>query len=801
MAAKNINLNRNQSGKLNIRKELNKYLKYWPWFGLSIVLCLLAGYFHLRYTTPVYSAKSTSILNSDAQGGEMAIYSDLGMNGMGGNDLVNEIGILQSRTLMKEVVKSLNLHIQYFKEGKVRKVEIYDKVPFSLQVLKLDEDKLKKLGSVSFEILKEEGKFKITDLKTQESTIVKDGSPVNIGFADVVLSINEIPEYKDLSESTVVKFEDLEKVASKYRGKINLNRISNNSGLFELELKDPIKQKAGDILDQLILEFNRNAIEDKNLIAGNTAKFINERLAIINNELDSVETGKETFKEENRLTDIEAQSQLFLQNANDYNKQRQEVGTQLELANAILEYISSNSQSELLPTNLGLSEGGVNQQINEYNNLVLERNRILGGSGEKNPVIVRLNTHIEQLKGNIVQSLMRMRSNLQIGREDLNRQASSIGSQIYAVPAKEREFRGIERQQNIKETLYLFLLQKREENSLSLAVTEPKAKIVDRAYYSSGAVSPNSRNIYLGSFIMGLFIPFSVVYLRSMMDNKIRSRSDFENFTNEISLLGVLPKVSRKNEIIGSNDRSVLAEAFRILISNLQYLLVNANTRNKGVSIVITSTIKGEGKTFTAINLSLTLANTGKKVLLLGMDLRNPKLQTYVLNGRESRGVSDYLIDDTLELQKLIRKSSLHPKLDILISGSIPPNPYELLKQEKVGLMLAELETFYDYIIIDTAPSMLVADTFSITQFADLTLFILRAGYTEKDLIEFALDAKEEGKFKKVSFVLNDVKLGNLGYGNKYGYGYGEDKRAFWRRKRNTFEKRKKNQLTEASNN
>lgn len=793
MTAKNINSNRNQSGKLNLRNELNKYLKYWPWFVLSIVLCLLFGYFYLRYTTPIYSAKATAILKSDGQGGEMAIYSELGLNGMGSNDLVNEIGILQSRSLMKEVVKSLDLHIQYFKEGNVRKVEIYDKIPFSLQVLRLDEDKLKNLGSASFEILKADGKFKITNLKTNKSKIVEDGSPVNIGFADVVFSFNGIPEYKDLSSATVVKFQDLEKVASKYRGKISLNRISNNSGLMELELKDPIKQKAGDILDQLILEYNRNAIEDKNLIAGNTANFINERLAIINGELDSVETGKENFKEENRLTDLHAQSQLFLQNANEYNKQRQEVGTQLELANAILEYISSNSQSELLPTNLGLSEGGVNQQINEYNNLVLERNRILSGSGEKNPVIIRLNTHIEQLKGNIVQSLKRMRSNLQIGREDLNRQASSIGSQIYAVPAKEREFRGIERQQNIKETLYLFLLQKREENSLSLAVTEPKAKIVDRAFYSSGAVSPNSRNIYLGSFIMGLFIPFSVIYLRNMMDIKIRSRDDFENFTNEIPLLGVLPKVGHNNAIIGINDRSVLAESFRILISNLQYSLVNLKGRNKGVSIIITSTIKGEGKTFTAINLSLTLANTGKKVLLLGMDLRNPKLKTFILNGHESLGVSEYLVDDSIELRKLIKKSSLHPELDIMISGGIPPNPYELLKQEKVGVMLAELKTFYDYVIIDTAPSMLVADTFAITRYADLTLFILRAGYTEKDLIEFALDAKEEGKLQKVSFVLNDVKPDKLGYGNKYGYGYGGDKKGFWSRKRGNFKNRKKN--------
>ncbi|HSM63485.1 MAG TPA: polysaccharide biosynthesis tyrosine autokinase, partial [Gillisia sp.] len=652
--------------------------------------------------------------------------------------------------------------------------------------------RLKDLGSASFEIIKTGDNFRITNLRNQTIFKVAPGNPVDLGFADVVLSANPVFGDINLSEPIIVKFSDAEKIAAQYRNKITLSQTSKSSGLLELELKDPVKEKARDILDQLVLEFNRSAIEDKNLIAGNTAKFINERLAIINDELDSVETGKESFKEQNRLTDIQAESQMYIQNASEYNKRMQEVGTQLELSKAMLEYIKSNPQTDLLPTNLGIEEAGVNQQINDYNALVLERNRILRGSSDKNPVVIRYNSQIDQIKGNIVQSLQGMRTNLRIGQEDLNRQASSIGSQIFAIPSKERQFRGIERQQNIKESLYLFLLQKREENSLSLAVTEPKAKIVDRAYYSDTPISPNSRSIYMGVVILGLFIPFSAIYFRGLMDNKIRKRSDFEDFANEIPLLAVLPRVNRNNGIIGSNDRSVLAEAFRILISNLQYFLVNLKDREKGVSIIITSTIKGEGKTFTAVNLSLTLANTGKKVLLLGMDLRNPKLHAYVLNSKDPQGVSDFLISDRIELQSLINKSSLHPELDILMSGSIPPNPYELLKQGKVKLMIAELEALYDYVIIDTAPSMLVADTFSITRFACLTLFMTRAGYTEKDLLEFALDAKEEGKLQKVSFVLNDVKSDNLGYGNKYGYGYGEDKKSFWSRKHAEFARRKK---------
>lgn len=780
-----INHSKNSTAeKIILRKEIKKYLKFWPWFIIGIIIFLSLGVLYLRYSTPVYSAKATIILNSGEKGSGTAIYTEMGAFSGAGEDLINEVGIMQSRTLMKDVVKSLNLHIQYFKDGKFRTVELYEDLPFSLQVLSLNEFKLEELGKVSFEIVKEGNVFKITNLKSQQIIEAESGNPMDLGFANVVFSFNDNPSPEGLSETTKVTFHAIEKVASKYRGKITLTQEKKTSGLIELELQDPVREKARDILDQLILEFNRKAIEDKNLIARNTANFINDRLAIINGELDSVETGKEAFKEQHQLTDIQAQSNMFLQNANDYNKQRQEVGTQLELANAMLEYIGNNTRSDLLPSNLGISESGVNQRINEYNNLILERNRILGGSSEKNPVVIRLNNQIEQIKGNVAQSLQRLRSNLQISQDELNRQASSVGSQIYAVPAKERQYRGIERQQNIKETLYLFLLQKREENSLSLAVTEPKAKIVDRAFFSSGPVSPISRNIYLGTFILGVFIPFSVIYLRGIMDDKIRRREDIENFTRDVALVGLIPNVPPKNALIIKNDRSILAESFRILITNLQYLLVNSRNKTRGLVLLITSSIKGEGKTFTTINLAMTLANTGKKVLIVGADLRNPKLQPFKKNTNSSLGVSDYLISDNLNIQNLIGESKMNPEVHILTSGAVPPNPYELLKLEKMGLMLKELESLYDYIIIDSAPSMLVADTFLITKYADLVIYLLRAGYTEKDLLEFPLDSKREGKLPNLSFVLNDVKINDIGYGNKYGYGYGEDKKKLWSTKK-----------------
>ena len=381
MAHKNNNVSRSGFEKINFKQEIEKYLKYWPWFILSLGLFLSLGFFYLRYTTPIYSAKASIIIKDESAGSGVgtAIYSELGIGGMGANNFDTELGILKSRSLMEEVVKSLNLQIQYFKEGKLRTVEIYDEIPFNLQVMRLNEAALKKLGGAGYEILKTSSGFQVRNLEELSAKKVQPGAVVNLGFADIVLLENSVPEYENLSAKTIVIFSTVESVATRYRNSIQVMQEAKSSGLINLELKDPVKQKASDILDQLIFEYNRDAIEDRNLIARNTANFVNERLAIINGELDSVETGKETFKENHLLTDIEAQSELFIQNANEYNKRRQEVGTQLELAKAMLDYIASNSKSDLLPANLGIAESGVNQQISEYNNLVLERNRIFRG--------------------------------------------------------------------------------------------------------------------------------------------------------------------------------------------------------------------------------------------------------------------------------------------------------------------------------------------------------------------------------------------------------------------------------------
>lgn len=788
--------NRPQEEEINLREELDKYIKFWPWFVLGVLVCICVAFAYLKVTTPVYHSLASIIIKdeeSKAPSSEMAAFADLGLlGGMGTNSIENEIGILKSKRMMTNTVKALNLNVTYFDEDAIKSAELYRNSPYYVQVLKLDEKVLENFSKEEanrFRIVRMEGDaFVLVNTETEEEYKGKMGQPMEIPFADIILDENPdyVPEEGEELPTVIVNFSNVEPVVLKYREKLQVNLTDKNASLLELSMDDPVKAKAQDILDQLILEYNREAIEDKNLVARNTAKFIDERLQIINQELDSVETGKENFKEANNLTDIKAESELIIENASEYNKKEQELGTQLELANTMIDYLKSDSKSDLLPANLGIEEQSVNSSIEEYNNLVLERNRILAGSTEKNPVVVRLNHQIEQIRQNVLASFERLRSNLQISKEELERQTSMISSRISAVPSKERQYRGIERQQNIKESLYLFLLQKREENSLSLAVTAPKAKIVDRAYSNVGPVSPKPKIILLAALILGLLIPFMIIYLKNLLSNKVKSREDMEGISKEIPVVGEIPRVARKeSEMIIRNDRSVLAESFRILHTNLQYLIVNKEEKERGNTIFVTSTVKGEGKTLVSFNLALTLANTGKKVLIIGADLRNPQLQRFEEDARLHTGVSDYLANNELKLNELIRKSKHHSSLELLASGSIPPNPSELWRREKTGEMFRELEGKYDYIIVDTAPALVVTDTFLINKWADITLYVVRAGYTEKKLLNFAVDSKKEGKLHDVSFVLNDVKWANFGYGNKYGYAYGEEKKSFLGRFRN----------------
>lgn len=777
---------------IDFKEFASKYLKYWHWFVLCVFTAIFVAFVYLRYTPNIYRTSATVIIKEEDRGAstsasDVSTFIDLGMlGGMGSNKIENEIGILKSRRMMKNVVSSLNLTTSFFKEGDVRDVEVFSGIPIRVDIISLNAER--KLPKDFYRLVFiDKSEIDLVNINTEEVYSFIFGDPGVIEGVEIIIDIIGEPE-KDY----LMKFNDLDDIAKNYSSDLNVSQQTDNGTLLELSLSGNVLEKSEAIIDQLIYEYNKEAIEDKNLVARNTRDFIDERLKIINEELDSVEFDKEEFKEINKLTDIQAESQLFIENASEYRNREIEVSTQIQVVNDMLNFLSTGNKNSTLPANLGLNGEMINSQIDQYNKLVIERNRILSGSTQENPVVLKLDSQIKQMQNIVSESLQRIKSNLQISQNDLSAQKSNINSQISNIPNKERVFRGIVRQQDIKESLYLYLLQKREENSLSLAVKAPKAKIVDSAYTEKTPISPNRKIVLLVSMLLGLLVPFSVIYLKGLFDNTILNKKELSYLSDDISVVGELPKVDNKeSDLIEENDRSVLAEAFRMLLTNLQYLLVEKiRSGEEGITTFVTSTVKGEGKTFVSFNLAMTMANTGKKVLIVGADLRNPQLQRYQKGAKQMLGLSDYLVNGDLSVKEVVRSSELNRNLDFLPSGSIPPNPSELLQLKRTDALFDELRSKYDYIIVDTAPSMVVADTFLINHLADVTIHVVRAKYTDKKLVQFAVDSKREGKLKNLAFVLNDVDSADFGYyGSKYGYayGYGNEQESFLSKIKNRF--------------
>lgn len=777
--------NTNSDQEITLREQIETYLRYWPWFIFSALVLFIGANIYLRYVTPTYKSTATILIKDSKNNSlsELSAFQDLGVMGtFSGSEFDNELEILRSKNLMEKVVEALNLNVTYFREGNVRTSEVYTDRPFTVNIISAPEETSAPSGNL---YIKPISLTKFTLRKEEELASEHEfGEVITMEWGKMMLSPNvEVLKRTNAWDQVSVLIRNKEAVASSLRGQIEVTQVSKNSSVIRLDLISPTTEKAQDILNELINQYNIDAANDRNMVSQNTADFIQSRLQIITEELDSVETGKVRFKEDNRLTDISAEGQLFLENASEFNKRQLEVETQIQLVNTMRDYLVNIDIGDLLPANLGIEKEGFSTEIEAYNTLVLQRNKLLQSSTPKNPVVVGIESQIADLRGNVMTSLQNVKTSLDIQKRRIGGQEAVIGGAIRQIPAKEKEFRSISRQQEIKESLYLYLLQKREETAISLAVTTPKAKVVDRAYSGGGPVSPKRQIVLLASLILGLLIPFSIIYITQLLDNKIRDRAYIERYGNDIKIVGEIPKIGKKEAtLITANDHSVLAESFRIMRTTLQYLFVNQIVSGKGKMIFVTSTVQGEGKTFTSVNLALTVANSGAKVALIGGDIRNPQIQKYIRGENAHNGAVEFLIDPNATVAELIQPSDLNKNLFVLASDTIPPNPAELWMHNRSEQLFEELRNAFDYVIVDTAPAMMVTDTLLINKYADLTLYVIRAGYTEKKLLEYPIESVKEGKLHKIAFVLNDVDLANFGYGNKYGYTYGSKKRTFWDR-------------------
>lgn len=783
----------NASSEQPIQDALKQYTKYWYWFVFGLLAAFICAFLYLRYATPIYQVKASVIIKDESNSSgflELSAIPELGnfMSRYGNSKIEDEIAIFTSKRLIKRVVENLNLNTVYRAVGNVKTSELYGNLPLTVQYLESESKTESRPFPIIFIEIVDDSTYTLSVDNSSETGSYKFGERVSLQFADVIVLPNladrEIFEKYTGTTISVYHF-DVGSVALHYQSKLKLENALLNSHVIDLSYETPTPDKVKDFIDALIDEYNDDAVEDRNQITRKTLSFIDSRLDIISEELDSVELDKELFKSTNRLTDIQTEASIILESASEFDKRQLDIGTQLELTNTMIDYIENEDQNDLLPANIGLEGQDVVTAVSDHNQLLLQRNRLLKSSTTKNPVIINLNNQIEQLRASILQSLKNTRSGFQISLRDLNYGESSLNRKIEQVPSKERVYRDIERQQSIKEQLFLFLLQQREEALISLAAIATKAKVVDNAYSSTQPVAPKRLFIYVIAFVFGLLLPFIGIYLAGIFNNKIANREELERLLQKITILGEIPRVSKNaNDFIGPNDRSIMAESFRILRTNMQFFKRSANLNSdNGFTLFVTSSITNEGKTFVAYNLATTLALTGKKVILVGADIRNPQLHRYLAAGDKSKkGLTEYIADESVEMDSIIAKSDNVDSLHIILSGAIPPNPAELLLRDRTVDFFTELRSRYDYVIVDTAPSLVVTDTLLISSLANMTLYVVRADYTEKKLVGFISEAAREDKLKNVGVVLNGVSENNFGYGNKYGYVYGQEKKSFFKK-------------------
>jgi tyrosine-protein kinase Etk/Wzc len=779
--------NENHNREFQLRNFIDHYLVHWKWFLLGAFVCLTIAFVYLRYTTPQFKATATILVKDEKKGGmlsELSAFADMGIESGLKNNVDNEIEILKSRTLIENTVKKLDLNTSMFVKGNIIYTEMFKKTPIKIHFIPKSSQFYE--SNITLHFLEiSPNTFQIEN-KLQNETSKNNfinkrefryGELIITQNWNLIITKNPSKLFKANNREITIQVSPIDDVVDGFRNRINVNPLSKTSSVVELSLVDPVYEKAEDFLNNLIQIYNQDAITDKNQISENTSKFIADRLSLITQELDGVEQDVESFKKTNNLTDIDSEAKLFIEGSNTYDKKGVETEIQLNVVNSMLDYAKKSNNTDLLPSNIIVGEEAASGLIDTYNELVLDRNRILKSATVANPAVVKIDQKIASLKQNLLSNLDRLQSTLLIQKRDLDSHKGIMDVKIEKIPVQERQFKVIARQQKIKEELYLYLLQKREETAISLSATEPNARVIDAAKASHIPVAPKKKIIYLVAFLIGILIPFGIIYLVDLLDTKIKSRLDLEGKTT-IPYLGDIPTSDANTQIIKSESRTSSAEALRIIRTNLEFMLSKV-PENQAKTLFLTSTFSKEGKTFVSVNLAATFALSGKKVLLIGMDIRNPKLDDYV--SLPNQGLTNYLSHKDIVIEDLIIKQKGYENFYILPAGVIPPNPAELLLSQKVDTLFKTIKAQYDYIIVDTAPVSLVTDTLLIAKHADCFLYVIRANFLEKKMLHIANNLYLEKKLPNMCLLLNDTDS-TKGYG--YGYGYGiKSKKTSWYKK------------------
>lgn len=788
----NIFLEDKEKESFNIYQIIFKYLVYWPWFVISIIICLICAFVFYKYSVPVYNVSSAVLIKEQDQrsmsmtsaNGAIAALQDLGGFSMTSN-FDNEVEVLKSRTLITKVITDLNLYI-----GTAQKrffgypIPLYKTSPIDVYITAEEAEKLESSVKINMKYTKE-GRLSVKAEYTYEKEECEEEKtfdslpailPTPVGVFSFTRNDSIAQPEDDVELITYITSPT--DVATTYFNNLAIVPTSKTTTIASIAIKNTSKQRGIDFINSLIANYNQDANNEKNEVAIKSAEFIDERIAIINSELGSTENELAAFKQRSGLTDLSTDSKIVLEENTKYEQQRIQNETQISLVEFLQNYINNpDNINEVIPANVGLQDANLTSVIDQYNNLIVERKRLLRTSSENNPAIVNMNAGIEAMRKTVQTTVQSVLKGLQIAKADINRQTRRLESRINNAPQQEKELLTISRQQEIKATLYIMLLQKREENAITLAATANNGRIIEKPLADKRPISPKKGFIALVAIILGFGFPIGFICIRDILKYKIESREDVEKITDVpiIAELPTSPKPEQGAIVIRENHNNIMEEMFRGLRTNLLFML---DKQDK--VILFSSTQPGEGKSFVAGNTAVSLAFLGKKVVVVGMDIRKPGLNKIFNLSRRAEGITNYLSDpENVNLFDMIQHSDISKNLDILPGGPVPPNPTELVARDILDKAIEQLKEKYDYVILDTAPIGMVTDTAIIGRVADICVYVCRADYTPKAGYEFINILKREHKFPKLATVINGIDMSKrrnsygYGYGKKYGYGRG----------------------------
>lgn len=753
----------------------------WYWVILSIIICMSMAYVYLKYTDPTYSASMKVLIKEGQDGKGRGMAGNLSLEELGmmsaSNGFDNELEIIRSVSVSTRAVRQLKLYVSYIAEGRITDREIYKSSPI---LVDLEESRLDKLEKpVKLEISKKgngiyvEGRFDKKDPSavTFARNVTSFPAYVQSPYGQLIFQRN--PGHHMTDKKLYVTIRNPKEVARGYAGRLNAKATTKTTTVAVVSFTDTKKERAIDFLTELVGCYNDDANEDKNEVARKTEQFIANRIDIIRQELDSTEGNMEHYKRKNELINLANDASSALSQSTSYQKEQVEIQTQISLIRTLMDYMDSpNNYLQIIPANLGLTNAALTKMIDTYNELVMKRHRYLKGSSEDHPTVVQVTQQAQDLWPVIRSNMNNIYNDMQIQKSSADSQYDLFTGRISETPTQERVLTNIGRQQELKAGLYLTLLQKREENYIQLASTATKARMIDEPVLG-GQVSPNTKIIWTGAFAIGFFFPLALFFGLSFLRYRIEGREDVERLT-DLAILADIPFAHELDEeeravVVRENRNNMMEECFRGLRTNLNFVL------EPGEKVIIcTSCIPGEGKTFVATNMAMSLALLGKKVLVMGVDIRKPQLVKLFGLKAEQRGITNYLVNPEPDYELLteqIYNSGINPNLFVLPAGVIPPNPAELLSRPMLQKAVEFLKERFDYIIMDTAPVGLVSDTLNMGHFADMTIFVARADYSPKANFQMINDIAKQNKLPKCNIVLNGMDLEKRKYGYYYGYG------------------------------